>query len=143
MEGSLLALLPDEAIDAFLLRGTANGHGARLPAASLQGYGGSIADVQDGDSAFGQRDAMFEFVAAARWTDAAEDEERIAVARRYAASLYPFSSGMYVNAMSDEGATGVARAYPPDKLARLRALKRAYDPDNASTSTRTSSPPDR
>jgi FAD/FMN-containing dehydrogenase len=37
---------------------------------------------------------------------------------------------MYVNAMSDEGATGVARAYPPAKLARLRALKAAYDPDN-------------
>jgi FAD/FMN-containing dehydrogenase len=42
----------------------------------------------------------------------------------------PFASGMYVNAMSDEGATGVARAYPPAKLARLRALKTAYDPDN-------------
>jgi FAD/FMN-containing dehydrogenase len=37
---------------------------------------------------------------------------------------------MYVNAMSDEGAVGVARAYPPAKLARLQALKAAYDPDN-------------
>ena len=56
--------------------------------------------------------------------------ERMAAARRYAASLEPFASGMYVNAMSDEGAAGVARAYPPAKLARLRALKTAYDPDN-------------
>ena len=32
--------------------------------------------------------------------------------------------------MSDEGGHGVARAYPPDKLARLTALKEAYDPDN-------------
>jgi FAD/FMN-containing dehydrogenase len=129
-KGHYFRSLPDEAIDAFLLRGTADGHGAHLPAASLQAYGGAIADVPDADSAFSQRDAMFEFVASARWADAAEDEQRIAAARRYAAALEPFASGMYVNAMSDEGASGVARAYPPEKLARLRALKAAYDPDN-------------
>ena len=129
-KGHYVRSLEDEAIDAFLLRGTPDGHGEYLPAASLQAYGGAIADVPDGDSAFSQRDAMFEFVASARWSDATEDHERMAAARRYAAALEPFASGMYVNAMSDEGATGVARAYPPAKLARLQALKAAYDPDN-------------
>ena len=129
-KGHYFRSLTDEAIDAFLLRGTADGHGERLPAASLQAYGGAIAEVPDADSAFSQRDAMFEFVASARWSEAAEDEERMSAARRYAASLEPFASGMYVNAMSDEGAPGVARAYSPAKLARLRALKAAYDPDN-------------
>jgi FAD/FMN-containing dehydrogenase len=129
-KGHYFRSLPDAAIDAFLLRGTADGHGERLPAASLQAYGGAIAEVADADSAFSQRDAAFEFVAAARWSDAAEDRERMAAARRYAASLEPFATGMYVNSMSDEGAAGVARAYPPAKLARLRALKSAYDSDN-------------
>ncbi len=129
-KGQYFRSLPDEAIDAFLLRGTPDGHGERLPAASLQAYGGAIAEVPDADSAFSQRDAMFEFVAAARWSDAAEDQERMSAARRYAASLEPFATGMYVNAMSDEGAAGVARAYSPAKLDRLRALKSAYDPDN-------------
>ena len=129
-KGNFFRSLPDEAIDAFLARGTADGHGELLPAASLQAYGGAIADVPDADSAFSQRDAMFEFVASARWSDPAEDEQRIAAARRYAAALEPFASGVYVNVISDEGASGVARAYPPDKLARLRALKTAYDPDN-------------
>ena len=129
-KGHYFRSLRDEAIDAFLLRGTRDGHGQRLPAASLQAYGGAIAEVPDADSAFSQRDTMFEFVAAARWSDAAEDEERISAARRYAASLEPFASGMYVNVMTDEGAAGVARAYPPAKLARLRTLKTAYDPDN-------------
>jgi FAD/FMN-containing dehydrogenase len=129
-KGHYFRSLPDEAIDAFLLRGTPDGHGARLPAASLQAYGGAIAEVPDGDTAFSQRDAMFEFVASARWSDAAEDDERMSAARRYAASLEPFAAGMYVNAMSDEGSVGVARAYSPVKLARLRALKAAYDPDN-------------
>jgi FAD/FMN-containing dehydrogenase len=129
-KGHYFRTLPDEAIDAFLRRGTPDGYGEQLPAASLQAYGGAIADVPDADSAFSQRDAAFEFVAAARWSDAAEDARRLAAARRYAASLEPFASGMYVNAMSDEGASGVARAYPPAKLARLRELKTAYDPDN-------------
>jgi FAD/FMN-containing dehydrogenase len=54
----------------------------------------------------------------------------MAVARRSAATLEPFASGAYVNSMSDEGAAGVRRAYPPEKLARLTALKDVYDPDN-------------
>jgi FAD/FMN-containing dehydrogenase len=129
-KGHYFRSLPDEAIDAFLLRATPDGHGERLPAASLQAYGGAIADVADADSAFSQRDAMFEFVADARWSDAAEDDERMSAARRYAASLERFASGMYVNVLSDEGAAGVARAYPPAKLARLKTLKAACDPDN-------------
>jgi FAD/FMN-containing dehydrogenase len=129
-KGHYFRSLPDEAIDAFLLRGTLDGSGEQLPAASLQAYGGAIRAVPDADSAFSHRDATFEFVAAARWSDPAEDEQRMSAARRYAASLEPFASGMYVNVMSDEGAAGVARAYPSAKLARLRALKTAYDPGN-------------
>ncbi|MDP1849591.1 MAG: FAD-binding protein [Solirubrobacteraceae bacterium] len=129
-KGHYLRSLPDAAIEAFLLRGTSDGSGEHLPDASLQAYGGAIAEVPDADSAFSQRDALFEFVASARWSDGAEDEQRMSAARRYGASLEPFASGMYVNAMSDEGATGVARAYPPAKLARLSTLKSVYDPDN-------------
>jgi FAD/FMN-containing dehydrogenase len=129
-KGHYFRSLPDEAIDAFLLRGTRDGSGEHLPAATLQAYGGAIGAVPDADSAFSQRDATFEFVAAAAWSDPAEDAPRMAAARRYAASLLPFATGMYVNAMSDEGAAGVARAYPPAKLARLGALKAAYDPGN-------------
>jgi FAD/FMN-containing dehydrogenase len=54
----------------------------------------------------------------------------MATARRYAKSLEPFASGAYVNVLTDEGAAGVVRAYPPDKLARLTAVKDTYDPDN-------------
>ncbi len=52
-----------------------------------------------------------------------------------------------MNTPSDEGTEGVRRAYPPDKLARLTALKDAYDPrQRSSTSTTTSGrllPPNR
>ncbi len=41
-----------------------------------------------------------------------------------------WSTGGHVNTLSDEGAEGVRRSYPPDKLARLTALKDKYDPEN-------------
>jgi FAD/FMN-containing dehydrogenase len=129
-KGHYFGALADDAIQAFLTRGTPDGRGDYLPSVSLQAYGGAIADRPDSDTAFSQRDAMFEFVASAGWSDAAEDEARIAAARRCAASLERFASGAYVNTLSDEGAGGVARAYPPDKLARLTKLKDAHDPAN-------------
>ena len=98
--------------------------------AGLQAYGGAIADVPDEDAAFSQRGTRFEYVAATGWTDADEDEARIAAARASAARLEPFASGVYVNVLGDDGAAGVRRAYPPEKLARLAAVKAVYDPDN-------------
>ena len=99
-------------------------------AASLQAYGGAIADVPDEATAFSQRGTAFEYVGAARWTDPAEDAPRIAAARESAARLEPFASGAYVNVLGDDGEAGVRRAYSPAKLARLTALKDAVDPDN-------------
>jgi FAD/FMN-containing dehydrogenase len=122
-KGHYFHALPDEAIAALLA------HDPSV-AASLQAYGGAIADVPDDATAFSHRRAAFEYVGAARWTDAAEDDVRLAAARRSAAALAPFASGAYVNALSDDGADGLHRAYPPAKLARLTALKDAVDPDN-------------
>lgn len=122
-KGHYVRELPLAAIEALL----ATEPGAR---AGLQAYGGAIADVPDGDAAFSQRDTRFEYVVAAGWTDPDEDEARMAAARTSAARLEPFASGVYVNVLGDDGAAGVRRAYPPAKLARLAAVKAAYDPDN-------------
>jgi FAD/FMN-containing dehydrogenase len=122
-KGHYVRELSAGAIEALL----ATEPGAR---AGLQAYGGAIADVPDGDSAFSQRDTRFEYVAATGWTDAAEDAARIAATRASAARVAPFASGVYVNVLGDDGAAGVGRAYPPQKLARLAAVKALYDPDN-------------
>ena len=53
-----------------------------------------------------------------------------AAAPQSAARLDPFASGAYVNVLGDEGVAGIRRAYTPEKLARLTALKDAHDPDN-------------
>ena len=129
-KGHYLRQFPDEAIEAFLTRGDAQGRGGNLPSVGLQAHGGAISDVPDDDAAFSHRNTMFEFTTGTRWTDPDEDQARMAIARRCAAALEPFASGVYVNMLSDEGADGVRRAYPAEKLARLTALKDAYDPHN-------------
>jgi hypothetical protein len=126
-KGHYFHRLDDQAISTMV---SPSSDGLR-PGFSLQGYGGAIADVPDSDSAFSHRGTAFEFVAAARWSDPAEDSARMAAARTFAARLDRFASGAYVNALTDEGAAGVRRAYPAAKLAGLVAVKDAYDPDNA------------
>ena len=104
--------------------------GDDLPNVSLQAYGGAIAEIADEQTAFSGRDTAFEFVAAARWQDPAEDDRRIMAARRYAATMDRFANGVYVNALADEGIAGVRRAYSDAKLERLAAVKHRYDPGN-------------
>ncbi len=130
-KGHYLRELPEEAIEAFLARGqTGDGDPELLPYGGFQSYGGAIADVSDDETAFSHRDALVEFVAVAAWADPAEDEARMSAARRWAAAIEPYASGVYVNDLADEGEAGVRRAYGPHKLARLAALKQRYDPDN-------------
>jgi FAD/FMN-containing dehydrogenase len=130
-KGHYLRELDDAAIQAFLSRGDDGaGDPALLPSGSLQSYGGAIAAVGEDETAFGHRDALVEFVAVAGWTDPTEDQARMAAARRYGAAVEPFASGVYVNDLTDEGQTGIRRAYGPDTLARLTALKDRYDPAN-------------
>jgi FAD/FMN-containing dehydrogenase len=130
-KGHYLRDLDDAAIQAFLSRGDrGDGDPALLPSGSLQSYGGAIAAVADHETAFGHRDALVEFVAVAGWTDPAQDQAQMAAARRYGAAVEPFASGVYVNDLTDEGQAGIRRAYGPDTLARLAALKDRYDPGN-------------
>jgi len=118
-KGHYFKQLTDDAIRA-LLRNPGVG-------ASLQAYGGAIADVPDGEAAFSHRDTLFEFVTATRWEDPADDADRIATIRGYAASLDQYAGGAYLNTLNGET---IKRAFPPAKLARLTELKTAYDPAN-------------
>jgi FAD/FMN-containing dehydrogenase len=129
-KGHYLRGLDDAATQAFLSRGDDGDGDPVLASGSLQSYRGAIAAVGDHETAFGHRDALVEFVAVAAWTDPAEDQARMAAARRYGAAVEPFASGVYVNDLTDEGEAGIRRAYGADTLARLAALKDRYDPGN-------------
>ncbi|MGH3704783.1 MAG: FAD-binding oxidoreductase, partial [Agromyces sp.] len=124
-KGHYFRELGDDLIDALLAR-----DGEMSPDVSLQAYGGAIADVPGDATAFSRRDTAFEFVAASRWRSPDEDAARMAAARRYASTMDEFSSGAYVNVLGDDGEAGIRRAYSADQVARLTAVKDAYDPGN-------------
>ena len=108
--------LSDGAIEALLLHDPEVG-------ASLQAYGGAIAEVADEDTAFSQRDVAFDTSRLPDGPTRPTTRTASQCARESAARLEPFASGMYVNVISDEGLAGVSRAYSPEKLARLAAVK--------------------
>jgi FAD/FMN-containing dehydrogenase len=130
--GHYLTDLSDAAIDAFLSRGARGGgtDWSRAASGGFQGYGGAIAEVSNEDSAFSHRDALVEFFAGQAWSDASEDEERMASARAFGAVLAPFASGVYVNVLFETDEAGLRRAYGDAKLARLASVKQRYDPEN-------------
>jgi hypothetical protein len=115
-----VAALADDPADAM-----------RPNSVDLLSYGGAIADIADDETAFSHRNASFEYSAGVRWTDPTEDDDRMAAARRHAAYLDDFTSGEYVNTMTETGGAGLKRAYSDRQLARLTAVKKTYDPDNA------------
>jgi FAD/FMN-containing dehydrogenase len=92
--------------------------------------GGAVARVDESATAFGDRSAPYALNIVGTWHDAADDEVNLAWMREAGARLDEFCTGaVYSNFMGSEGGERTKAAYG-DKLPRLQALKRAWDPDN-------------
>ena len=82
--------------------------------------------------AFGNRSAPFNMHYLSMWPpDHAQDQVNIDFTRALAAAMKPWTTGqVYLNFIGDEGLTRVESAYGPEKYARLRKIKRVWDPTN-------------
>jgi FAD/FMN-containing dehydrogenase len=130
-KGHFLKQLPDDAIDASFERFNARPQ----PSSStflFEFIGGAPTRVPAESMAFNQRDALFNVSALGIWEDPAQDSEQIRWARGYAAMLEPYTTGSsYTNYMAaDEPSDRVRAAYGDENFARLRGIKKRYDPDN-------------
>jgi FAD/FMN-containing dehydrogenase len=97
---------------------------------ALWQMGGAVARVGDNETAFHGRRAGFTFnINGNSYTAEGFDEER-QWARDYWAALAPYHTSVYVNFLMEEGEERIRQAYGAAKYDRLKALKRAYDPDN-------------
>ncbi len=117
-----------EALDALV----AHVAGA-LPGSSfaLTVQGGAIGRVPDDATAFTGRDARFEMSGDAEWDDPALDETGRDWVRRAMAIVEPDAvAGRYVNEIAESGPEESRAIYGGAKIARIAALKRAWDPDN-------------
>jgi FAD/FMN-containing dehydrogenase len=91
---------------------------------------GAVHRTGRGDSSWGYRDVNFSHVIYAVDEDASAMAKHTEWVRDYWEALHPYSAGgAYVNFMGDEGEERVAASYR-DNYARLRGVKRKYDPGN-------------
>ena len=100
-------------------------------AVSLLAQGGAMAALDEDSAAFTGRSARYHTQCESYWTDAAEDETHIAWTRRAMDIVDADAAvGRYVNMMTDTDPALGRSVYGDAKMARLVALKRAWDPDN-------------
>ena len=128
MKGAFL----DELADTFVDR--AADHVSRAPgecSIGLWAQGGATATVAEDAMAFTGRGAAFWVGVEAFWLDPARDREHVDWGRAAMAALKPFTrAGQYVNDVVEQGEDVVRGIYGEAKYERLRALKRAHDPEN-------------
>ena len=81
-------------------------------------------------TAFSHRSTPFVLNIHTRWRNQSDDDSCIAWARDFHQATEPFSQGVYVNFLSDEGEDRVKDAYTDSVWQRLVQLKDKYDPTN-------------
>lgn len=121
--------LPEEAIDAYAA--LALTPVSPQSAIILVPGGGAPSRVDEEATAFGMRTAPWNVHYICGWMDPADNEANIARVKEIASVLKPWSTGrVYLNYIGNEGQDRVDAAFGAAKLARLRALKAEWDPEN-------------
>jgi FAD/FMN-containing dehydrogenase len=101
-----------------------------ITSVALWQMGGAVARVGENDTAFNGRNAGHTFNINGNSESADGFDEQRAWARSYWDALAPHHTSVYVNFLMEEGEERIRQAYGDEKLARLKDLKRKYDPDN-------------
>ncbi|KAE8763276.1 FAD-binding protein [Georgenia thermotolerans] len=135
--------MDDEVVETLVLRAAEQRW--RGTAFDIHHMGGAYGRVPEDATAFPTRRARFWLNVYGYWQDAADDDARVAFVRGLAADMEPFATGgTYTNFLGAEAAgppgehrvqaverrAQAATVWGPDKLERLTALKRRYDPGN-------------
>jgi FAD/FMN-containing dehydrogenase len=116
----------DALIDQFMARPSLTANVA------IEQYGGAVAQVAEGETAFAHRNSLFNLLCLGRWYDPEADDAHIAWTRKIFEATKPWhAAGAYVNYLTEDDAARVSTdAYHGSTLKRLEQVKRTYDPDN-------------
>ena len=125
--GNMAELTPAAISDIVARQATAPMGQAEI---HLHDFGGAVRRVADDATAFGDRSAAYVLNIVGGWQDPDADEANLAWMRDTGARLDEHCTGtVYSNYMGAEGEERTKAAYG-DKLSRLQALKRQWDPEN-------------
>jgi FAD/FMN-containing dehydrogenase len=121
--------LPDDALDVLIE------HAARPASPMTQVIvmpgGGAIARVPEDAMAFGNRRSEWNIHYLGMWLDPADSGTNIEWTKRISHAMKPYASGrVYLNFLGDEGSERIESGFGPEHFARLRALKKEWDPTN-------------
>jgi hypothetical protein len=127
-KSTFLRTLNDEAIDMIIK----HGNQAQSPLSSLviEYYGGAATRVGVGDTAFAHRQAEYNIVIAAQWSEPSEQAQHTAWARDCWEALRRFSSGRQLLTMTSDVNEESARASFGCNYQRMLELRTKYDPTN-------------
>jgi FAD/FMN-containing dehydrogenase len=103
---------------------------AMMKAVQLRALGGALERVPNDATAFAHRDRRLFVNIQAMYMDGAERATHDAWVAGLADALGEDGAGGYVGFLGDEDEATIRAAYPGPTWARLRELKRRYDPDN-------------
>ena len=120
--------LSDECIGEIL------SYAARLPHEECEVFiphmEGAPSRVDPVSTAFPHRNTPFLLNMHTRWRDKTDDERCIDWARDFHDATRPYSQGVYVNFLSEEGKDRVREAYTAEVWDRLVSVKKTWDPEN-------------
>jgi len=107
----------------------------------IEHLGGAVGRVGAHETAFSNRDALYNVSVLGTWTDAADDAANVPWVRAAGDELREYATGgAYVNYMAgDESAENVRGAYEAN-FRRLVEVKRKYDPTNFFSSNQNIAP---
>lgn len=123
-----LDTLNDEVIDRLIAQ--FDQVSSPLSALILEQFGGAVRRIPQEDTAFVHRDADYNLAIISRWEQPGESEKHVAWARAVHDEVRPYSTGVYVNYLGEEGNDRIKAAYGEEVYQRLVALKNRYDPNN-------------
>ena len=130
-KSNFLAALSDDAIDTMIERFAACP--SPMSTLLLEHFHGAATRVGPTETAFPHRTTGYNFLVVGQWMDAAATGANISWVREtYAAMARHFTAGRYVNYLNTDDIKereSIAAAFGPNG-ARLREVKRRYDPDN-------------
>jgi hypothetical protein len=96
----------------------------------IQHMQGAVNRIDEEKMSFSHRNALCVLNIVSKWISQAESDKHLKWTRAFAEAMSPFSVGVYVNFLGEEGEDRVRAAYRPEKYERLIALKNLYDPEN-------------